>query len=243
MSSRLLVAASFYKPEFWLEKAGASAVYVVTAIIFAESGLFVGFFLPGDSLLFLTGFLQSGAGAEFAAKNPALGLQHVTSHLPALPILCLLFFLAAVAGDQVGYAFGRKAGPALFTRPDSRIFRQSHVTKAHDFLERHGPKTIFLARFVPIVRTFAPIVAGVGKMHYRTFLTYNVLGGLVWAVGVTSLGAVLGNVGLIRDHIDVAIIGVILLSLTPVFVEVYRHRRAATDEHRAGRAPSPELDA
>ncbi len=234
MRSRLLLAAAFYKPEFWLEKAGASAAYVVTAIIFAESGLFFGFFLPGDSLLFLTGFLQSSAGKTFSDKNPGLHLAPVVDHLPGLPILLVLFFVAAVAGDQVGYFFGRKAGPALFTRPDSRLFRQSHVTKAHDFLERHGPKTIFLARFVPIVRTFAPILAGVGKMRYRTFLTYNLVGGLVWAVGITSLGHVLGKVGFIRDNIDYTVIVVVLLSLTPVFIEVIRHRRGGTP----GREPA-----
>ncbi len=245
MLQRLVVAASFYKPEFWLEKAGASVTYVVTAIIFAESGLMIGFFLPGDSLLFLTGFLQSDAGTSFAndPANHGLGLYNVVNHLPALPVLLVLFFVAAFLGDQVGYVFGRRVGPALFSRPDSRLFRQSHVTKAHEFLEHHGPKTIFLARFVPIVRTFAPIVAGVGKMHYRTFVVYNMLGALVWAVGVTLLGHVLGNVGVIRDHIDIAIIGVVLLSLTPVLIEVIRHRRkGARGAHRQARV-APETDA
>ena len=243
MFSRLLVAASFYKPEFWLEKAGASVTWVVTAIIFAESGLLIGFFLPGDSLLFLTGFLQSDAGRTFAydPANKALGLQNVVGHFPPLPVLLLLFFVAAFLGDQVGYAFGRRVGPALFTRPDSRLFRQSHVTKAHAFLEHHGPKTIFLARFVPIVRTFAPVLAGVGKMRYRTFLIYNLIGALCWAVGVTVLGSLLGTIGFIRDNIDYAIIGVILLSLTPVFIEVIRHRRqVGANKRQPAHAVSPD---
>ncbi len=241
MYSRLMVAASFYKPEFWLEKAGGAVLWVVAAIIFAESGLLIGFFLPGDSLLFLTGFLQSDAGRTFAMDpaNASLGLQNVVNHFPPLPVLLLVVFIAAFLGDQVGYAFGRKAGPALFTRPDSRLFRQSNVTKAHDFLERHGPKTIFLARFVPIVRTFAPIVAGVGKMRYRTFVIYNLVGALCWAVGITVLGSLLGTVGFIRDNIDIAIIAVILLSLTPVFIEVIRHRRNAGAR---GRQPAHAAD-
>lgn len=223
MLARILaIGPSFMQPEFWIEKAGASAIYVVTAIIFAESGLFFGFFLPGDSLLFMMGFLTSGGAADFAAEN---GLTDAVSALPALPVMLVIFFVAAVAGDQVGYLFGRKVGPAIFSRPDSRLFKQAHVGRAHDFLEKHGPKTIFLARFVPIVRTFAPIVAGVGKMRYRTFITYNIFGGLVWAVGVTSLGHFLGNVEIVRDNIEYTIILVVLLSLTPVFFEVYKSRR------------------
>ncbi len=227
MLTALITAASlsrFIKPEYWLDKAGKSAIYVVTAIIFAESGLFFGFFLPGDSLLFLTGFLTSSAAHDFAVKN---NLTQVVDHIPSLPVLLVVFFLAAVAGDQVGFWFGRKVGPALFSRPDSRLFKQSHVTRAHDFLEKYGPKTILLARFVPIVRTFAPIVAGVGRMRYRTFLTYNVIGGFCWAVGVTSLGAVLGKIDFIRKNIEYTIVAVILLSLVPVFIEVLRHRRTA----------------
>ncbi len=215
------------QPEFWLRKAGSSVFFVVVAIIFAESGLFFGFFLPGDSLLFLVGFLTSDGAAEFARDTP--GLIDAVDALPPLPVLLVAFFVAAVAGDQVGYVFGRKVGPALFSRPDSRLFKQAHVTKAHAFLEKHGPKTIFLARFVPIVRTFAPILAGVGKMQYRTFITYNLVGGFVWAVGVTSLGHFLGNVSFVRENIEYTIIGVVFLSLIPVFVEVYRSRR-----HRDG---------
>lgn len=223
-----LLASGPWKPEFWLEKAGGSAAYVIVAIIFAESGLFFGFFLPGDSLLFLTGFLTSSGAADYVMPGqPGAALAPVVEGMPHIGVLLPALFVAAVVGDQVGYAFGRRVGPALFTREDSRLFKQSHVTKAHEFLEKHGPKTVFLARFVPIVRTFAPIVAGVGGMKYRTFLAYNVVGGLVWAVGITLLGHFLGNVSFIRDHIEIAILGVIGLSLVPVFIEVYRSRRHA----------------
>lgn len=221
-----IYASAPWKPEFWLEKAGASAAYVIAAIIFAESGLFFGFFLPGDSLLFLSGFLtSSGAAAYVAVGQPGEALAPVVAGMPHVSVLAAMVFVAAVTGDQVGYWFGKRAGPTLFSREDSRLFKQSHVTKAHDFMERYGPKTVLLARFVPIVRTFAPIVAGVGGMRYRTFVIYNVVGGLVWAVGLTSLGHLLGNVKFIRDRIEIAVLGIVLLSLLPVFIELYRSRK------------------
>lgn len=228
MLTRLSILASSapWKPEFWLEKAGGSAAYVVTAIIFAESGLFFGFFLPGDSLLFLSGFLTSGGAADYVLPGqPGAALEPVVSGMPHLLVLLPMFFVAAVLGDQVGYQFGKRVGPALFTRPDSRLFKQGHVTKAHDFLEKYGPKTVLIARFVPIVRTFAPIVAGVGGMKYRTFVIYNFIGALLWAVGITTLGALLGNVGFIRDHIELAILGIVGLSILPVIIELYRSRK------------------
>jgi membrane-associated protein len=208
------------RPEWWFEKAGAAALPVVTAIIFAESGLLFGFFLPGDSLLFFTGFLTSSAAQNEAPFN------EFATHIPALPIVLVCLATAAILGDQVGYVFGRKVGPALFNRPNSRLFKQENVGKAHLFFERHGPKSIVLARFVPIVRTFTPIVAGIGEMRYRTFVTYNVLGGLLWAVGITLLGHFLGEIEFIRDHIEVAIIAVVLVSLLPLAVELIRGRRA-----------------
>src|SRR3954470_14464554 len=148
---RSYVLASFLNPESILDKGG---LLLLGLIIFAESGLLIGFFLPGDSLLFVSGFLSSDAGNH---------------RLPALPFVALVAFAAAVIGDQVGFWFGRKVGPSLFTRPDSRLFKQQNVHRAHEFFEKHGPKTIVLARFVPVVRTFAPIVAGVSQMNYRTF--------------------------------------------------------------------------
>lgn len=223
-----ILASGPWKPEFWLEKAGGSAFLVITVIIFAESGLFFGFFLPGDSLLFLSGFLTSSGAHDFvAAGQPGAALAPVVDGFPPLLVMLPVFFVAAALGDQAGYLFGKKVGPALFTRNDSRLFRQSHVTKAHDFLEHHGPKTVLIARFIPIVRTFAPIVAGVGQMRYRTFLTYNVLGALVWAVGITTLGHFLGNLEFVRTNIEYTIILIVVLSLTPMLIEVYKGRKHA----------------
>ena len=180
-------------------------------IVFAESGLLFGFFLPGDSLLFTAGLLSSQGTLNF-------------------PVILVGCFVAAVAGDQVGYAFGARVGPALFRRPDSRIFKQEYVEKARHFFERYGSKTIVIARFVPIVRTFAPILAGVGAMRYRTFVTFNVLGGLLWAVGVTSLGYALGESIPDIDRYLYPIIGVIiLLSVAPIAIEFLRARRARTN--------------
>ena len=209
------------KPEWWFEKAGAAALPVVTAIIFAESGLFFGFFLPGDSLLFFTGFLTSSA-----AKSEA-PFDEFAAHIPGLPVVLVCLAVAAIVGDQVGYAFGRKVGPTLFTRPNSRLFKQENVAKAHNFFERHGPRSIVLARVVPIVRPCTPFVAGIGAMRYRTFVTYNVAGGLLWAVGITLLGHYLGEIEFIRENIELAIVAVVALSLLPVAIEIYRSRRAA----------------
>jgi membrane-associated protein len=177
------------------------------AIVFAESGLFFGFFLPGDSLLFTAGL--------FASQG--------TLSLPLILVGC---FVAAVAGDQVGYLFGKRVGPALFRRPDSRFFRQEYVERAQRFFEKYGAKTIVLARFVPIVRTFAPILAGVGKMPYRTFISFNVVGGLLWAVGVTLLGYALGEMIPDIDRYLLPIIAlIILISFIPIGVEWLKSRR------------------
>src|SRR5687767_1274631 len=190
-----------------LETVGTLGLF---AIVFAESGLLIGFFLPGDSLLFTAGLLASQGDLNF-------------------PVILVGCFIAAVAGDQVGYAFGRRVGPALFRRPDSRIFRQEHVDRAREFFEKHGSKTIVLARFVPVVRTFAPIVAGVGRMEYRTFVTFNVIGGLLWAVGVTTLGFVLGESIPDIDKYLLPVIGlIVLLSLLPVVFEYRKARRERT---------------
>jgi membrane-associated protein len=190
-------------------------------IIFAESGLLIGFFLPGDSLLFTAGL--------FAAKGDL--------NIVVILIGC---FVAAVLGDQVGYAFGKKVGPSIFKRPNSRLFKQEYVERANQFFEEHGAKTILMARFVPIVRTFAPILAGVGTMPYRTFVSYNVIGGFLWAVGVTSLGYFLGD-AIGADNIDkylLPIVAVIIvLSLIPPFLEYRKHRtRPLTDEEAEAEA-------
>ncbi len=197
-------------PQKLLETFGMLGLF---AVIFAESGLLIGFFLPGDSLLFTAGLL---------ASQGKFGLS--------LPVVLVGCFVAAVLGDQVGYLFGKRVGPSIFRRPNSRLFKQEYVVKADEFFERHGPKTIVLARFVPVVRTFVPVLAGVGKMHYRTFFTYNVIGGFLWAVGITGLGAILGNeIGAANvDKYLLPIIAVIIvLSIAPAVIEVLRHRRAA----------------
>jgi membrane-associated protein len=185
----------------------------IFAIVFAESGLLVGFFLPGDALLFTAGFFASAP----SSIDDSL-------HLPLLPLL-LGIWVAAIVGDQVGYAFGKRVGPALFRRPDSRFFKQEHVQRAEAFFEEHGPRAIVLARFVPIVRTFTPITAGVSNMEYRTFVRWNVVGGTLWAFGVTLLGYWLGQVHVIADHIELAIVAVVAVSLLPVAFEVLKHRR------------------
>jgi membrane-associated protein len=185
----------------------------IFAIVFAESGLLVGFFLPGDALLFTAGFFASGPSSIDSSL-----------HLPLVPLL-LGVWVAAVAGDQVGYVIGRRAGPALFKREDSRLFKQDYVRKAELFFEEHGPRAIVLARFVPIVRTFTPVTAGVSNMEYSTFVRWNVIGGTLWAFGVTLLGYFLGQVHLIADHIELAILAVVAVSLLPVAFEVLRHRR------------------
>ncbi|MEZ5208117.1 MAG: VTT domain-containing protein [Acidimicrobiales bacterium] len=203
-------------PEGLLRSFGGLATVALFGVIFAESGLLVGFFLPGDSLLFIAGFLSSDAGGNFLWPIWAVSLG------------C---FLAAVAGDQVGYMFGKKAGPAIFRRPDSKIFKHKYLVQAEEFFTKHGPKTIIIARFVPIVRTFAPIVAGAGKMPYRTFVTYNVVGGFVWAVGFTQAGYWLGQTfPELGDSIEKIIIVIIIVSLLPVGIEILRHRRKAAKE-------------
>lgn len=178
-------------------------------IVFAESGLFFGFFLPGDSLLFVAGLLTS---------------QGVLT-LP-LPLLLVGLFVAAVAGDQVGYSFGRITGPPLFRRPDSRLFKRQHLDRAKAYFEDHGSKTIVIARFVPIVRTFAPIVAGAAHMPYRTFVVFNILGALLWAVGVTLLGYLVGETIPDAEKWLLPMVALIVfVSLIPVGLEWLGHRR------------------
>jgi membrane-associated protein len=197
--------------ERWLDRGG---LILAAIIVFAESGLLIGFFLPGDSLLFIAGFLSSDAGGNI---------------LPPLPITAGVIFVAAVTGDQVGYLFGRKVGPALFDRPRGRLFNPTNLARAHSFFERRGPAAIVLARFIPIVRTFTPIVAGVAEMKYRTFVTYNILGGFLWGVGVTTLGYFLGEIDFVKNNLEIAAVVIVAISVLPVAIEFMRHRRQATE--------------
>lgn len=201
---------ALFNIEQWLSSGG---LLLLAVIVFAESGLLVGFFLPGDSLLFVAGFLASEAGGRV---------------LPPLPLVAGVTVIAAITGDQFGYWFGRRFGPGLFDRPQSRLFNPQHVVRAHNFFERYGAKTIVLARFVPIVRTFAPIVAGVGTMKYRTFVFYNIFGGLLWGIGITTLGYYLGEIHAVKNNIEIAIVVIVLVSLLPMLFELIRHRRSIT---------------
>lgn len=190
----------------------AFGILGILAIVFAESGLLIGFFLPGDSLLFTAGFLTQ------------VNILQVNIHL-----LVVLLFITAVLGDSVGYTFGRRVGRKLFTRPNSRLFKQENVQHAEAFYEKHGGKTIILARFIPVVRTFAPVIAGVGHMRYRTFLAYNVIGGLLWTVSITYLGYFLGawftSLGLDIDHVILPVVAVIiLLSISPAIIHLMKNK-------------------
>jgi membrane-associated protein len=204
----IAMGPSFLDPDKLISTFGLIGILV---IVFAESGLLIGFFLPGDSLLFTTGLLVSDG-------------KYISQ---PLWLVCLLLWTAAVLGDQVGFLFGRKVGPSLFNRPDSRFFKRENVDKAHEFFEKYGPRSIVLARFVPIVRTFTPIVAGVARMRYRTFVVYNVVGGFLWACGVTLLGHSLGQVRFVRDNIEFILIAIVLISVIPVAIEVLRARSAS----------------
>ena len=207
-STVLALGPSWLAPEYFI----GLGLVALLVVVFVETGLLIGFFLPGDSLLFTAGLLVAEG----------------TFDIP-LWVLLVTVPLAAIAGDQVGYMIGSRFGPGIFDRPDSRLFKREHLTRAEAFFDRHGPKTIVLARFVPIVRTFVPVVAGASNMHHRRFTTYNVIGGVAWASGVLTLGWALGSrFPGIGDYLDVAVVVIVLLSLVPVGVEYYRHRRKST---------------
>lgn len=196
----------FFDPHLWLPSLGPLAIVVVTSMIFAESGLFFGFFLPGDSLLFTSGVLA------------AQGFFNIYALLACV-------FVAAVVGDNVGYWFGHKVGPKIFARNDSKLFKKKHLESAKKFYEKYGSKTILIARFVPFVRTFAPIVAGATQMRYTTFITYNLLGGFLWAIGLTLMGYFLGNIPFIREHNETIIILIILASIVPVILHTLQEKK------------------
>jgi len=181
-------------------------------ILFAECGLLVGFFLPGDTLLFSAGLLV------------ATGVFH-----ESIWLLAALLPAAAIVGNLAGYWIGYRAGPAVFNKPDSRLFRQDHVRRSHDFFEKYGARTVVLARFVPIVRTFATVMAGASRMRFRTYAIYSVLGGVVWATGVVLLGYYLGHFTFVQDTvrplIEPVIVAIVVLSLVPAAVELLRSRR------------------
>jgi len=173
------------------------------AIVFSETVLLVGFFLPGDSLMFLIGTVAGAGNLNIFAVNVVL-------------------MAAAILGDSLGYALGRQAGPRVFSRPSSRWFRREHLERTEAFYEKHGGKTIIYARFVPIIRTFAPFVAGVGKMDYARFISFNIFGGIGWVLGMTMLGYLLGGVPIVKQHLEKVILLIILISVAPLILEALK---------------------
>lgn len=200
---------------------GPAALLLVMVVVFAESGLLVGFFLPGDSLLFLAGAL-------------------VASRVIGLPIWALAagVLVAAVVGDQVGYLIGRRFGPRLFARPDSRLFSRANAERAEQFFVHHGPKAVIIARFIPVVRTFVPATAGIGAMDRRRFTTYNVIGAAVWSVGIVAAGFFFGGIPFIAHHIEVITMGLAAFSIIPALLALAKRRRARPATASPGTADS-----
>jgi membrane-associated protein len=203
----LALGPEWLNPDTLLTDFGDLAMVGAALVIFAECGLLLGFFLPGDSLLFTVGLFIGRGNIDFP-----------------LWLACVVLTAAAFLGNVVGYEIGRASGPAIFSRGNSRIFRQEYVDKTMAFFETYGPRAIVLARFVPVVRTFITVTAGVGRMDRRKFLTFSAIGALIWAAGVTVLGRMLGKVEFIHDHIESALLIVVLISVVPVGIEALRHR-------------------
>jgi membrane-associated protein len=220
MTTTLVAMPHVMDPMYWIGPQGlfASAVLPgILLIVFIETGLLFPV-LPGDSLLFTGGLLAAGGTLN-------------------IWWLVILVPLVAIAGDQTAYFIGRRIGPALFTKEDSRLFKKRYVTESHEFFERYGPFTIILARFVPIVRTFTPVIAGVSKMRYPVFLGFDVVGGIAWGAGVTLLGYVLGNVPFVKNHIELMILLIVFVSILPMIISV---GRGLLLRRRAGSEPQPE---
>ncbi|MFF0814997.1 VTT domain-containing protein [Rhodococcus sp. NPDC003318] len=224
--TNLALLPGFLDPVNLLNSFGTWVLVGLLAVVFIESGLLFPL-LPGDSLLFTAGLIAASKSTEVAPFAP-------------LWVLLVTIPIAAILGDQVGYWIGAKGGAALFKSDDAKFLKKSYIDESHAFFEKHGPITIFLARFVPIVRTFAPLVAGASKMKYSVFLTYNVIGGIVWGAGVTLLGFLLGQVGFIRDNVDLIFVLIVFVSVVPILIEVAKRMRlsrgsaetaAASDDH------------
>jgi len=205
-----MLGPEWLDPQSLLESFGPWALLAILAIVFAECGLLVGFFLPGDSLLFAAGILVASGFID-----------------TPIWLVCLLITVAAVAGNLVGYWIGYKFGPAVFNREESRFFRREYVERTKHFFDRYGARAIVLARFVPIVRTFITAMAGAARMRYRQFAIYTVVGGVLWGFGVTLLGYYLGNIAFIKNNIEYILIAVVLLSVVPIYYELRRARRTA----------------
>jgi membrane-associated protein len=195
-------------PQYIIQALGPWALVGVALILFAECGLLIGFFLPGDSLLFITGL---------ATVTGLIGTP--------LWLVCVVLVVSAFLGNVCGYWIGRKAGPAIFDKPNSKLFKSENVERTQRFFDKYGSRAIVLGRFVPIVRTFITVMAGVGRMNARRFFLFSAIGALLWAAGVTLLGAALGQIQFVRDNIELMLILVVLVSLIPILVEVIKARR------------------
>ncbi|MEU8899768.1 VTT domain-containing protein [Nocardia sp. NPDC048505] len=219
-TTNLALLPGFLDPVNLLNSFGTWMLVGLLAVVFIESGLLFPL-LPGDSLLFTAGLIAASKSTEIAPFAP-------------IGVLLVLIPIAAIAGDQVGYLIGAKGGTALFKNDDARFFKKRYIDESHAFFLKHGPITIVLARFVPIVRTFAPVVAGAAGMRYRVFITYNVIGGVLWGTGVTYLGYLLGQIALVRDNIDLIFLLIVFVSVLPIIIEIAKRmlasRRAATVE-------------
>jgi len=208
-TSALALLPDWLQAETILSALGPYMLLGACLIIFAECGLLIGFFLPGDSLLFTAGLFVS----QQAIDTP-------------LWLACVLLVLCAFGGNVCGYWIGRSVGPALFNKPDSKLFKQEYVDKTHEFFERYGARAIILARFVPIVRTFITAIAGVGRMQPRRYFTHSAIGAVIWAAGITIMGYFLGQITWIRNNLEPVIIMIVALSVVPIVVEYIRSRRA-----------------
>jgi len=198
-----------------------AGLFGLAAIIFSETGLLVGVFLPGDSLLVTAGLLA------------ARGYLNIYSLVPLLPV-------AAICGNSVGYSIGRATGPRIFNRENSLFFNKKHAIRAHEFYEKYGRKTIVLAQFMPVIRTFAPVVAGVGGMKFRTFITFNIMGAVLWIWSMTAIGFFLGSyIPGIDQHIEIVVIIVVFISLLPGIISWYRGRKAKPYDTTSGSKPAP----
>jgi len=204
-----LLGVDWLDPAYLLDRFGDYALWGAAFIVFAECGLLIGFFLPGDSLLFTVGLLV----AQDQISYP-------------LWLCCVVLTFAALVGNACGYGIGAKAGPAIFHRPESRIFKQEYVQKTHEFFEKYGNRAIVLARFVPIIRTFITVMAGVGSMGFRRFMIYTTVGGVLWATGVTVLGYFLGQIAFVRDNVEAMLLLIVFISVLPIGVEFLRARSA-----------------
>ncbi|WP_281211449.1 VTT domain-containing protein [Nocardia speluncae] len=211
-TTELALMPGFLDPVNLLNSFGTWVLLGLLLVVFIESGLLFPL-LPGDSLLFTAGLIAASKSAEIEPFAP-------------IGVLLVLIPIAAIAGDQVGYLIGSRGGTALFKSNDAKIFKKAYIDESHAFFEKHGPITIVLARFVPIVRTYAPLVAGAAKMKYSVFLTYNVLGGVLWGAGVTMLGYLLGQIAFVRDNIDIIFLLIVAVSVLPIVWEVFKRYRS-----------------